>query len=114
MARHFIYIVNPISGTRNKKGLEKQIVEKTKAAGIPFEIFPSVASGDYSFLHPIIREKKITDIIIAGGDGTISQVIGSLLTYDLNFGIIPLRIRQRTCLYSQDSQPAVESAYHHF
>lgn len=66
----------------------------TREAGIDFEIFPSVASGDYSFLHSIIKEKKVTDIIIAGGDGTVSQVIGGLVqsgmkTSGLNFGIIP-------------------------
>ncbi|MCZ2458286.1 MAG: YegS/Rv2252/BmrU family lipid kinase [Chitinophagales bacterium] len=89
MPRKIIYIINPISGTRVKTGLEKMIVQKTNTAGIPFEIFPSVASGDYSFLHPVIREKKITDVVIAGGDGTVSQVINGLMQHDVNFGIIP-------------------------
>ena len=52
-------------------------------------IFPSVASGDYSFLHPLIKENKTTDIVIAGGDGTISQVVSSLMNFDVNFGIVP-------------------------
>jgi len=89
MPRKIIYIINPISGTRVKTGLEKMIVQKTNTAGIPFEIFPSVASGDYSFLHLVIREKKITDVVIAGGDGTVSQVINGLMQHDVNFGIIP-------------------------
>ena len=87
--RNIIYIVNPIAGTRTKKDLQQIIEEKTKQKGIPFSIYPSVANGDYSFLHAIIRQKKITDIIIAGGDGTVSQVVGSLMSFDLNFGIIP-------------------------
>ena len=65
------------------------IEEKTKKAGIPFQVFPSVANADYSFLHSIIKEQKITDVIIAGGDGTVSQVVGSLMNFELNFGIIP-------------------------
>ncbi|MCC7401416.1 MAG: YegS/Rv2252/BmrU family lipid kinase [Chitinophagaceae bacterium] len=89
MSRKIIYIINPISGTRVKADLEKLIVQKTKEAGISFEIFPSVAGGDYSFLPPVIKEKKITDIIIAGGDGTVSQVINGLMQHDVNFGIIP-------------------------
>jgi diacylglycerol kinase (ATP) len=94
--RNIIYIVNPISGTgyyanrqAGKKDLEQFIDQKTKAAGIPFQIFPSVASGDYTFLLPIIKEQKITDVVIAGGDGTISQVVSSLMDCNINFGIIP-------------------------
>jgi diacylglycerol kinase (ATP) len=87
--RNIIYIINPIAGTRVKKDLQQFIEKKTAEAGIAFQIFPSVASGDYSFLHSIIREKKITDVVIAGGDGTVSQVVSSLMDLDLNFGIIP-------------------------
>ena len=89
MPRHFIYIINPISGIRKKSGLQKLIEEGTKQKNIPFKIFPSVASGDYSFLSPIIKEEKITDVIVAGGDGTVSQVVGSLMHEDVNFGVIP-------------------------
>lgn len=89
MSRKIIYIINPISGTRTKKDLQQFIEEKTKEREIPFSIYPSVASGDYSFLRQIINEEKITDIVIAGGDGTVSQVAGSLLNENVNFGIIP-------------------------
>lgn len=89
MQRHIIYIINPISGTKTKKGLQQLIEQKTNEQKIPFQLFPSVASGDYSFLNPIIKEQKITDIVIAGGDGTVSQVAGSLMDSDVNFGILP-------------------------
>ncbi len=94
--RNIIYIINPVSGTKThayrqagKKGLEQLIAQKSKERGISFEIFPSIASGDYSFLQPIIKEKKITDVVIAGGDGTISPVVSSLMDRNVNFGIIP-------------------------
>ncbi len=89
MSRRIIYIINPISGTRTKKDLRSFIEEQTKAKGFSFQVFPSVASGDYSFLHPIIKEQKITDIVIAGGDGTINQAVAGLMDCDVNFGIIP-------------------------
>jgi len=89
MNRKIIYIINPISGTKPKNDLQKFVEAETKEKGIPFFVFPSVAGGDYSFLHPIIKEEKITDVVIAGGDGTISSVVGSLLNEHLDFGIIP-------------------------
>ncbi|TAL42590.1 MAG: YegS/Rv2252/BmrU family lipid kinase [Chitinophagaceae bacterium] len=89
MTRKIIYIINPVAGTATKKNLQQFIEEKTLQQKIPFKIFPSVASGDYTFLHSIIREEKITDVVIAGGDGTVSQVVESLMNFDLNFGIIP-------------------------
>ena len=89
MNRKIIYIINPISGTTSKKDLRPLIEDKTKERGIPYFIFPSVADGNYSFLHSIIKKESITDIVIAGGDGTVSSVAGSLLNEDVNFGIIP-------------------------
>jgi diacylglycerol kinase family enzyme len=83
--RNIIYIINPVSGTKTKKGLEQFIAEQTKKRGFSFEIFPSVASGDYSFLHTIIKEKKITDVVIVGGDGTISPVVSSLMDCKCKF-----------------------------
>ena len=89
MKRKLVYIVNPISGTRNKSSLREVIEVKTVAAGFDFTIYPSVESGDYSFLIPIIKEQKFTDVVIAGGDGTINQVVNSLRKLKLQFGIIP-------------------------
>lgn len=89
MPQRIIYIINPISGTRTKKDLQQFIEKKTKERGTPFHVFPSLASGDYSFLRSIIKEENITDVVIAGGDGTVSQVVNSLMPENVNFGIIP-------------------------
>ncbi len=89
MEQRIIYIINPIAGTRTKKDLRQLMEKNTKDKGISFHLFPSVADGDYSFLRSIITEEKITDVVIAGGDGTVSQVVSSLMMDDVNFGIIP-------------------------
>jgi len=89
MNRKIIYIINPVSGTKSKKELQHFVETKTKERGIVCSVFPSVADGNYSFLDPIIKEEKITDVVIAGGDGTISSVVGSLLNAGVDFGIIP-------------------------
>lgn len=81
--------MNPISGSKEKNSLRELIHARTWAAGIGFEIYPSNPTGDYSFLYPSIEENGVTDIIIAGGDGTINQVVKDLRKFDVNFGIIP-------------------------
>src|SRR5688500_17595305 len=89
MSRRILYIINPISGTGGQKGLKGLIEKSAESKGIPFFFFPSVASGDYSYLRSIIKDKGVSDVVIAGGDGTISQVVGSLMDLPLDFGIIP-------------------------
>jgi len=89
MSRKLLYIVNPISGTGSKQSLQELIRTRTAAAGFDFAIYPSVASGDYSYLRPVIREEGFTDVVIAGGDGTINQAIAGLRKLPVQFGIIP-------------------------
>ena len=87
--RKIVYLINPISGTGNQRSLKEVIATKTKAAGIDFSIYPSLESGDYSFLYPIIKEEGITDVVVAGGDGTINQAVNSLREQHVQFGILP-------------------------
>jgi diacylglycerol kinase (ATP) len=87
--RHILYIINPISGRKNNSSLQLLIEQEMKNAEIDYSIVHSVADGDYRFLEEKISGENITDIIIAGGDGTINQVIGSLKHLKLRFGIIP-------------------------
>src|SRR4030095_14382962 len=90
MARKLIYLINPISGVSEKNSLRQIVESRTKIAKLSYEILPTLASGDYSFLEQKIEEEKITDIIICGGDGSVNQVVHSLAHTKVNFGIIPM------------------------
>jgi len=89
MDRKFLFLLNPIAGTGRKSVVTRTIEKKAGEKNIRFEIAPTVPSGDYSFLKNKIESEQLTDIVIAGGDGTLSQVTGSLLGTPVNFGIIP-------------------------
>lgn len=89
MRRNFIYIVNPLSGTGSQDRVQNTIAKETLRAGIKFQFVPSVANGDYSFIEQTIIDEAVTDIIIVGGDGTVSQVIDSLMHLPVQFGVIP-------------------------
>lgn len=90
MARKIIYFINPISGTKVKDGVLALIDQKTKQQNIPFEILHTNREGNYEFLKVKIAEEGITDVVICGGDGTVSQVASALIDEPVNIGIIPM------------------------
>jgi len=88
--RKIIYLINPISGTRGKSSLQELITKKTREAGIEFSIRPTDAAGNYDYLIPVIEREHVTDIVICGGDGTVSAVAAALTGRDIRIGIIPM------------------------
>jgi YegS/Rv2252/BmrU family lipid kinase len=89
MQRKFIYLINPISGIKKKPALFETIKTSTERAGFDFEIMETRKDGDYRFLRELIPGKKITDLVICGGDGSVSTVTAHLLDVSVNVGIIP-------------------------
>ncbi|MEO7522842.1 MAG: YegS/Rv2252/BmrU family lipid kinase [Ferruginibacter sp.] len=90
MTRKFIIFINPISGTGSKVALKPLIAKRMEKENFPFQFHDTRKDGNYNFLPALIKEQKITDIIICGGDGTVNQVGASLVQVDVNAGIIPL------------------------
>jgi YegS/Rv2252/BmrU family lipid kinase len=90
MARKIIYLINPISGIKGKSSLLELIARKTNEQNIDFEITHTNAEGDYDFLKQKINKECITDVIICGGDGTVSSVAAALIGIPVNIGIIPM------------------------
>ena len=88
--RNIIYLINPISGTRGKHSLQEMIRQKTQEKGITYSILPTNIEGDYAFLLPFIQQAAVTDIIVCGGDGTVSAVAAALSGVDVRVGIIPM------------------------
>ena len=90
MSRKSIYLINPISGTRGKSSLQQLITQRTQRENIEFSIYPTNAEGNYDFLRTVIQQEKVTDIVICGGDGTVSAVMAALTGSDTRVGIIPM------------------------
>jgi len=90
MNRNIVYFVNPISGTKGKDKLLQLIEEKTKLKKITYQILPTNAAGKYDFLKEKIKNEQITDIVVCGGDGTVSQIAATLIDEPVNIGIIPI------------------------
>src|SRR4051812_39747963 len=90
MHRKIIYLINPVSGTKGKLALQKQLSEKTKERNIAFEILYTNAAGDYQELKNRIVKEKITDIVVCGGDGSVSAVAAAVMGVDVRIGIVPM------------------------
>ena len=90
MTRKILYIINPIAGTGTSTNIQKRIEQATTKASIPFECMQSNAMGNYQAVGTRITNEQYTDVVIAGGDGTVSQVIGALRHLPIQFGIIPV------------------------
>lgn len=89
MSRKILFFVNPISGTKSKLQLEKQIIKRCAEENVSFEILFTSKDGDYNFLKERIENEGISDIVICGGDGSLGPIVSSLLNTDVNVGIIP-------------------------
>ena len=90
MHRKLLFLINPISGTRNKNLLIEAVTKQTTQRNIPFQIIPTAIEGKYDFLKEKILQEKITDVIVCGGDGSINHVASALIGINVNIGIIPM------------------------
>lgn len=90
MSRKILFIINPIAGTRSKRHLPVLIEQACRKVEIPFDIVDSPKEGDYSKIRHRIQEEGFTDVAMAGGDGTLSAVLGALRDLPVQFGIIPV------------------------
>ncbi|MBA4166315.1 MAG: YegS/Rv2252/BmrU family lipid kinase [Chitinophagaceae bacterium] len=90
MQRKLVYLINPISGTKKKINVRATIINKTEAEKLPFEILDTRIDGDYGWLKEKILREEVTDVIICGGDGSVSAVAAALLNINVVIGIVPM------------------------
>lgn len=89
MQRRFVFLLNPRAGVQKGTALQQLIGERCAAANVQFSIEHSRADADYSSLREKIKTDSITDVVVAGGDGTISTVIAAIRDLPITIGIIP-------------------------
>ncbi|HEX5023744.1 MAG TPA: YegS/Rv2252/BmrU family lipid kinase, partial [Agriterribacter sp.] len=89
MKRRIVFLLNPIAGTGSKSKIKRIIEKKLSASDIDFEIHATNAEGNYDAIRDKIVRDGVTDIVVAGGDGTISSVVENLRDLPVVFGLIP-------------------------
>lgn len=83
-------MVNPVSGTRSKRGLEETAAPILAEAGIRLTCVKTEAPGHASALAAGAVKDGYDMVIAAGGDGTVNEIASTLSRTPVALGIVPL------------------------
>jgi YegS/Rv2252/BmrU family lipid kinase len=85
-------IYNPVSGDGTFKNHLDYIIDKFQQNGLQIEPYRTNKREDLEQMISFMDEKEYKKILVAGGDGTLNQVVNGLLKYDMDLpiGIFPV------------------------
>lgn len=87
--RTITFIVNPISGTKNKQQILDQIEDLIDRTRFSFQIKKTEYAGHAAILAHEAVQAGIDMVVAIGGDGTVNEVARSLTHTPTALGIIP-------------------------
>ncbi|ELR69800.1 diacylglycerol kinase catalytic domain protein [Fulvivirga imtechensis AK7] len=85
-----LFVINPISGGRDKTGLHQEIYSFCKNNHLQGEIMETTGKNDFDRIHKKMEQVAPDTVVACGGDGTINMVAQALLKKSITLGIIPL------------------------
>lgn len=84
-----VFIVNPISGTQNKKEIINQLAHRLDQEKFEWEVARTEYAGHANILARNYAEQGYDAVIAIGGDGTVNEVARSLTHTGTALGVIP-------------------------
>lgn len=84
-----VFIVNPISGTTDKKRIIELIPKSLEGGNFEWSICKTEHKGHAAELAREAAEQGVDVVVAVGGDGTVNEVARSLIHTDTALGIIP-------------------------
>lgn len=87
--KEVLTIINPISGTRSKKGLEELVERTLGSAGMRVHFEYTRGPEDAGRFASQAADAGFFAVITAGGDGTVNEAARALVGGDTALGIIP-------------------------
>lgn len=88
MAR-LMLIINPISGTGSKKGVDEMVTRAMAECGHDVDVRFTGARGDATRLAAEAARKGYYGVLACGGDGTVNETARALCGTDTALGILP-------------------------
>ena len=89
MKKKIVFILNPISGTRNKDDIPKLIENTLDKQKFQYEIKVTEYAGHAAEIAHHCVTEHVDAAVAIGGDGTINEVARSLIHSETALGIIP-------------------------
>ena len=89
MKKKILFIVNPISGTDNKKNIVSAIDKYLDKGKFDHSVVYTEYAGHATTLALEAAESGVDIIVAVGGDGTINEVARSVIQTSAALGIIP-------------------------
>ena len=84
-----LLIINPVSGTSRKEGLEERVAERLGREGIAVTTRRTASADDATTFAREAVDKGFDMVLAAGGDGTVNETANALCGTGVAFGIIP-------------------------
>ncbi|MDE6537067.1 MAG: diacylglycerol kinase family lipid kinase [Muribaculaceae bacterium] len=89
LVKQLMVIINPISGTRSKKGIDEAIRHEATHYGLAVDIRFTKAPHHATELAKEAIERGYYGVIACGGDGTVNEIARAVIGKDIVMGIIP-------------------------
>ena len=109
--KKIVFIVNPISGTQNKKTILELIEQHIDREKYDYVIEPTQFAGHAIELASIAASENAFMVVAIGGDGTINEIGRALVHTNTALGIIPCGSGNGLARHLQipmDAQKAIE------
>ena len=87
--KDIVFIVNPSSGTQDKKDLPRIISESVDTAKFNYKVVFTEYAGHAAEIARRCVADKAFIVVAVGGDGTVNEVARSLVHSDTALGIVP-------------------------
>ncbi len=83
------FIINPVAGNGFAKKHLDEIKNKIKESGVEAETAMTERKGHAVELAANFADKGFQNIIAVGGDGTVNEIVRSIIDRDITLGVVP-------------------------
>lgn len=87
--KKIVFVVNPISGTQEKKSILKWIDERIDRSLYDYDIVKTEYAGHATEIAAQAVKDQVYMVVAIGGDGTVNEIARSLVHTETTLGIIP-------------------------
>ncbi len=88
--RRLFVIQNPVAGTRRPEPLRRQLQSELSAQGVAFEHAYTRERGHAAELVHQARQEGFRRVLVAGGDGTVREVVSALAGSPVALALLPV------------------------